>query len=42
MSIRTIVTVTMPACWASAIINGDYSGLSTEDSAACQAKLESL
>ena len=36
-------TTTLPAYWASALINGDYSGLEDEAEAArCAAKVEEL
>jgi hypothetical protein len=34
------LTVTGPAYWASAIINGDFSGLEDVEAAACRAWLE--
>lgn len=35
-----VLVITGPAYWASAIINGDYSGLSETESEACRAWLE--
>jgi hypothetical protein len=37
----TVRTLTGPVYWASALINGDYSGLSTEEAARCDAWLKS-
>jgi hypothetical protein len=31
----TIRTITGPAYWASALVNGDYSGLTAEETVAC-------
>jgi hypothetical protein len=35
-------TVTLPSYWASAIINGDYSGMTDDEEARCQHELDKL
>ena len=35
-------TYTAPAAWASALVNGDYSGLDDADTLACRAWQESI
>ncbi len=35
-------TVTLPAVWASALVNGDWSGLDAADTAACEREIERL
>lgn len=35
-------TYTMPSAWASALVNGDYSGMDARDIAACEAHLARL
>ena len=34
---RSVVYATAPSCWASYLINGDASGLSVDEIAACDA-----
>ena len=34
--------VTLPVYWASALVNGDYSGLSEEEAKRCRAKVAEL
>lgn len=35
-----VATLTAPAAWASALVNGDFSGLSDEEERACRAWIE--
>jgi hypothetical protein len=35
-------TVTLPAYWASALINGDFSGLESNEAERCQAAVDEL
>ena len=35
-------TVTLPAYWASALVNGDYSGLDDDEAARCEAAEKAL
>jgi hypothetical protein len=35
-------TVTLPSYWASALINGDYSGLNDNESSRCDAAVDEL
>ncbi len=39
---RSTCTVTAPAYWASALVNGDFSGLDANEAALCQAFIEDL
>jgi len=37
-----VSTVTLPADWASALVNGDFSGLEAADDAACRKAIAGL